>query len=417
MYIETYLSPMSEETEKLENLANTPLNKDWNRATIDLKMYSPETRALLDQIVQENEVKMRAIIDSALDAVIVINQEGYITEWNAQAEATFGWSAEDVIGKDLAHTIIPPQFKASHYNGMKHFLKTGEGPALKSRIEISAVNRLGHEFPIELTIIPIKVTDGYFFSAFIRDISVRKAQEEKKEKLLNQLELANAELREFAYLVSHDLKAPLRAISSLSAWIAEDYEDKFDEEGKAQFQLLRGRVSRMGELLAGILDYSKIGKVNTELHTVNIHELIGEIESMLVEDEGTTIQIKGELPTITYNKLCIQQIFQNLISNAIKYNDKEHCEIEIEASKGIHHYTFWVRDNGPGIEEKYHEKIFKIFQTLRPRDEVEATGVGLSIVKKTVNLFGGDIWVESQLGQGTTMAFTVPHQPTLNLNI
>ena len=372
---------------------------------------------LAEKVVQENEAKMRAIIDSALDAVIVINQEGKITEWNSQAEQIFGWSAEEVRGVTISDTIIPPQYKSSHDKGFEHFLKTGEGPALNQRLEIKAVNRLNREFPIELTIIPIQLGEEYFFSAFIRDISQRKAQEEKREKLLNQLAQANAELKDFAYIVSHDLKAPLRAISSLSSWISEDYEDKFDEEGKQQFALLKGRVNRMSELITGILNYSKIGRVNTEIYQVNLQTLVEEIQDMLVVGTEVEIHIPKSLPTVSYNKVSAQQIFQNLMSNAIKYNDKEICEIEIGFSHGTHHHTFWVKDNGPGIDEKYHDKIFKIFQTLRPRDEVEATGVGLSIVKKTLNLFGGNIWIESTVGEGTSFLFTIPHEPQLNLEI
>ncbi|MEM6628149.1 MAG: PAS domain S-box protein [Bacteroidota bacterium] len=370
-----------------------------------------------EKVVQENDAKMRAIIDSALDAVIVINQEGKITEWNSQAEQIFGWSADEVKGVTISDTIIPRQYKSSHDKGFEHFLKTGEGPALNQRLEIKAVNRLDREFPIELTIIPIQLGEEYFFSAFIRDISQRKAQEEKREKLLNQLAQANAELKDFAYIVSHDLKAPLRAISSLSQWISEDYEEQFDEEGKQQFALLRGRVNRMSELITGILNYSKIGRVNTEIYHVNLQTLVEEIKEMLVIGEGIEITIPKELPTVSYNKVSAQQIFQNLMSNAIKYNDKETCKIEVGFTHGSHHHTFWVKDNGPGIDEKYHDKIFKIFQTLRPRDEVEATGVGLSIVKKTLNLFGGNIWIESELDTGTSFLFTIPHEPQLNLEI
>ena len=409
---------MQENTKHNNELTEQKLTKEvWERNPAHLDIHSPSTQALLNQIAQESELKMRAIIDSALDAVIVINQEAIIIEWNTQAEITFGWTAEEAVGQPLTEMIIPPQYRAAHNQGMKHFLATGEGPALKQRIEIFALNRLGREFPIELTILPILVGDTYFFSSFIRDITKRKREEEKKEKLLTQLEQANAELREFAYLVSHDLKAPLRAISSLATWIAEDNEDKFDEEGKRQFALLRGRVNRMKELITGILEYSKIGKVNTELHSVPVKELIEDISSMLIEGDSTELRLVGEFPTIMYNRTCAQQIFQNLISNALKYNDKEHCIIEVGVKRCTHHHTFWVKDNGPGIEEKYQEKVFKIFQTLRPRDEVEATGVGLSIVKKTINLFGGDIWIESKPGEGTSMLFTVPHQPEINYQL
>jgi len=371
----------------------------------------------VEKTVQESEAKIRAIINSALDAVVVINQKGVVTEWNAQAEHIFGWTEREMKGLTLAETIIPPQYRDAHQMGFDHFLKTGEGPALNQRLEISAVNREGTEFPIELTIIPVKLKHKYFFSAFIRDITERKNAEEKKENLLKQLAQANSELKDFAYVVTHDLKAPLRAISSLTHWIADDYKEQFDEEGREQLELLRGRVNRMSDLISGILDYSRIGRMNTEIEKVSTHDLVSEIIDMIISEENVHIKLSKELPIIKYNRISLQQVFQNLISNAIKYNDKPLGKIDIGCMRESEHHTFWVRDNGPGIAPRYHEKIFKIFQTLRPRDEVEATGVGLSIVKKIVNLFGGKVWVESELEKGSCFFFTVPNEPKLNLDI
>jgi len=370
-----------------------------------------------EKSLRASEAKIRAIINSALDAVVVINQKGMVTEWNSQAEMIFGWSQEEMQGLPLAETIIPPQFREAHHNGFHHYLETGEGPALNQRLEITAMNRRGNEFPIELTIIPIKLDDEHFFSAFIRDITERKRAEEKRENLLKQLAQANSELKDFAYVVSHDLKAPLRAISSLARWIADDYEDQFDEDGKQQLNLLRGRVNRMSELITGILNYSRIGRVNTEIDELDTHQTVLEIIDLINNNNQVEITIPEHLPVIKYNKISFQQVVQNLVSNAIKYHDKENGLVEIGFFKGLHQHTFWVKDNGPGISPKYHEKIFRIFQTLRPRDEVEATGVGLSIVKKIVHLFGGKVWVESELGQGSCFYFTIPHIPKLNLDI
>ncbi len=370
-----------------------------------------------EKSIATSEAKIRAIINSALDAVVVINQKGEVTEWNSRAEMIFGWTQEEMEGLTLAETIIPSQFREAHHNGFHHYLKTGEGPALNQRLEISAMNRQGVEFPIELTIIPIKLEEEYFFSAFIRDITERKRAEEKRENLVKQLAQANSELKDFAYVVSHDLKAPLRAISSLAHWIADDYEDQFDEDGREQLNLLRGRVNRMSELITGILNYSRIGRVNTEIEKIHTHELVTEVVDLINSNDQLEIIISESLPTIQYNKLCFQQVIQNLVSNAIKYNDKPKGVVEIGYFKGMHQHTFWVKDNGPGISPKYHEKIFRIFQTLRPRDEVEATGVGLSIVKKIVNLFDGKIWLESELGEGSCFYFTIPHVPKLNLDI
>lgn len=365
----------------------------------------------VQKAMQENDAKIRAIIDSSLDAVLVIDQQGMVNEWNAHAEIVFGWTRDEVKGRRLSDTIIPHRYREAHESGMKKFLSTGEGPVLNNRIEISAINRDGREFPIELTICPIRLEGIYFFSAFIRDISERKEAEARKEKLLKQLAQANADLKDFAYVVSHDLKAPLRAISSLAQWIEEDYEDKFDENGKEQLRLLRGRVSRMSDLISGILDYSRVGRLNTQIQEVETQKVVNQIMDLLSPGNSISMEIHGPLPKVYYNKVSLQQVFQNLISNAIKYNDKPHGHLEVGYKADSEYFTFWVKDDGPGIDEKYHQKIFKIFQTLRPRDEREATGVGLSIVKKIVQLFGGEIWVESVPAQGSTFYFSVPKTP------
>ena len=373
----------------------------------------------VEEAMKENDGKIRAIIDSSLDAVLVIDQKGKVNEWNKRAEEIFGWKREEVKGVTLSETIIPYHLRDAHEAGMKKFLSTGDGPVLNQRIEIFGMDRNDREFPIELTICPIKMEDKYFFSAFIRDITERKEAEEKREKILKKLASANAELKDFAYVVSHDLKAPLRAISSLAAWIEEDYEENFDENGKEQLRLLRGRVSRMGELISGILDYSRVGRTNTGIKEVDLQKTVNQILDMLSPPPQFTITVQQPLPLVLYNEVSIQQVFQNLLSNAIKYNDKERGMVELGYDQSDDEFfKFWVKDNGPGIAEKYHKKIFKIFQTLRPRDEREATGVGLSIVKKIIQLFGGEIWVESEIDKGSTFYFTVPKVPKeLNVDL
>lgn len=239
------------------------------------------------------------------------------------------------------------------------------------------------------------------------EIDVRKKTEAQKEKLISELDTANRELKDFAYIVSHDLKAPLRAIGSISQWIHADYADKLDDEGRMQLDLLLSRVHRMQNLIEGVLSYSRVTRIKEEKEELNLNSLVKEAIEMVAPPEKFKITVDENLPTVYFGPTRLLQVFENLISNAVKYNDKEKGEIAIHFADKGHLWTFSVSDNGSGIEEKYFEKIFQIFQTLRARDEFESTGIGLTIVKKIIESNGGSISVESVPGKGTTFNFTI----------
>jgi light-regulated signal transduction histidine kinase (bacteriophytochrome) len=235
----------------------------------------------------------------------------------------------------------------------------------------------------------------------------RQRQEELKSINL-KLEKANKELKDFAYVVSHDLKAPLRGVSKLALFLYEDYKDKFDDEGKENLDLMQSRIKRMEDLIDGILQYSRAGTQMGYLERINLNRLITEINENLAPPKGITVKIDRHLPRIIFNRARIQQVFQNLMSNAIKYMDKPEGEIEITYINHDDHWVFVVKDTGPGIDEKYHEQIFKMFKTLHSIDEKNSTGVGLTVVKRIVEKYGGNIWLDSNPGEGTTFYFSLP---------
>ncbi|MDD5064081.1 MAG: ATP-binding protein [Phycisphaerae bacterium] len=266
----------------------------------------------------------------------------------------------------------------------------------------------------EVIITPIKDADGSInrLLAVSRDITERKLAEQRQAELLEQLEKTNQELKDFAYIVSHDLKAPLRGIKTLAEWISTDYADKLDDNGKEQISLLGSRVDRMHNLIDGILQYSRVGRVEEEKVVVNLNELVPEIIDLLAPPENVTITIENTLPMIECEPTRIMQVFQNLLSNAVKYMDKPKGQIKVDCVEEDGFWKFSVADNGPGIEEKHFGKIFQLFQTLSPRDESQSTGIGLTVIKKIVELYNGKIWVESEPGQGSTFFFTLPKQET-----
>ena len=249
------------------------------------------------------------------------------------------------------------------------------------------------------------------------DITDRRLSEETTRQ--RALELAhtaralkrsNEELDQFAYITSHDLRAPLRGIANLSQWIEEDMGDRFTPEAHQQMELLRGRVHRMEALIDGILEYSRIGRVKAEREQINVASLLAEVIDLLDPPDRFTIEIQRGMPIVDGHKLRFQQVFLNLLSNALKHHDKPAGRIVVGCREVDEMYEFWVSDDGPGIEPQYHERVFVLFQTLQARDKVEGTGVGLSLVKKIVEAEGGTIGVESQPGQGTTFRFTWPRR-------
>ena len=263
-----------------------------------------------------------------------------------------------------------------------------------------------HEHDLDLVEANVQLT---------REITERKKAEDTLEVLNEDLETtvqelsrSNRELQDFAHITAHDLKAPLRAIGSLTAWISTSYTDKFDEEGKEQLRLLVGRAERMSELIDGILKYSEVARTKRKIEEVNLNILVTEVIRVIDLPENIEISLNAELPIVKYEEIRIMQVFQNLLTNAIKYMDKSKGQITIDCVEDSGFWKFSIADNGPGIKEKYFEKIFKIFQTLAPRDEVESTGIGLPLVKKIIENYGGKIWVESEFGIGSTFFFTLP---------
>lgn len=228
-----------------------------------------------------------------------------------------------------------------------------------------------------------------------------------------KLEQANNELKDFAHVVSHDLKAPLRAIKSMAEWLIEDYAQLLDKEGREHLNLIQTRTQRMQSLINGLLEYAKVGQDLVKLQQVNMHKEMEDLILFLDPPKNIEVKITTELPTLWTDKIRINQVFQNLLSNAIKYNDKEKGLIEIFVEENEQTYVFSVKDNGPGIEEQYFNKIFKVFQTLEARDKFESTGVGLSIVQKIINLLNGKVWLTSTIGKGALFNIELPKKSTI----
>jgi signal transduction histidine kinase len=251
------------------------------------------------------------------------------------------------------------------------------------------------------------VTDGYV-NVYGRDVTQQRRIQERQDGLLADLEAVNAELNEFAYVVSHDLKAPLRAITSLAGWLRRDYAQKLGGEGAAQLALLEGRAKRLNALIDGVLEYSRVGRATEKRTLVDLGELVTEVIDLLTPPASVRIRIVGDLPKVKGARVALLQVFQNLVQNAIKFNDKPEVRVDIQCVAVPGFWEIRVADNGPGIPARHFERVFQMFRTLAPRDRVESTGIGLALVKKIVEVHGGRVWVTSEEGKGSAFHFTVP---------
>jgi signal transduction histidine kinase len=224
-----------------------------------------------------------------------------------------------------------------------------------------------------------------------------------------ELERSNGELDQFAYIASHDLKAPLRAISHLVGWIEEDSGELLPDTSREHLAKLQGRVRRMETLLNDLLAYSRVARQRHPVELVNITELIHDVTEIIAPPTGFAVKICGELPVMQVERIPLETVFRNLIGNAVKHHHTvTQGSVEIHARRLDDFVEFVVKDDGPGIAPEYHQRIFEIFQTLQPRDQLEGSGIGLAIVKKSVESRGGSIQVESMHGIGTTFRFTWP---------
>lgn len=240
------------------------------------------------------------------------------------------------------------------------------------------------------------------------EVTVRRKAEQDLAQTVKKLTISNRELQEFTRIAAHDLQTPLRAIGILSDWISEDYSQKYDEKGIKNANLLSGRAKRMSRLLNAVIQYSELSLVDRKQEFLDLNEVLSEVMGNIQIPEHINLIIENKLPVVKGVRKFMQELFSNLINNAVNCLDKPEGYIKINCAEDGDYWKFSISDNGPGIDEKYFGKIFEIFQMLSLRDVTENVGIGLSVVKKIVELYDGQVWVESKLGQGSTFFFTLP---------
>ena len=355
--------------------------------------------------LQESEQRFRSLVQNSTDITTILELDGTIRYESPIFYRMFGYSPEDILGENVFEFIHEDDIQEVQdiFAELKNTKQQTNPITFRFRDKQGAWKYLE---AIGINLMELPAVSGLVVNS--RDITERIDNEQQLKEYATSLEKINKELDQFAYIVSHDLKAPLRAINNLSMWIEEDIQENIQPETQKNFSMLRGRIQRMEMLINGILQYSRAGRMKTESISIDMNLFIKDVISNIAPPENFKIKIQSNLPKIEGEKVVVDQVFSNLISNAIKYNDNPNPTIQIGYEKQESFHAFFVQDNGPGIEEQFHEKIFAIFQTLQARDSIESTGVGLSIVKKIIEEKGGRVWVESTIGNGSKFIFTLP---------
>jgi PAS domain S-box-containing protein len=371
--------------------------------------------ASLYRRLRESKEHTREIISAASDAFVTIDERGIISDWNPKAEELFGWPRTEAIGRPLHETIIPPQYREPHLQGLKHFLATGEGPVLNKRLELSALHRDGHEFPIELSISTVQRDRKHYFNAFLHDISSRRRAEQEIGSLNTELNIRVSELEErnkaleaFSYSVSHDVRAPLSIIAGFSEILFEDYARQLSPAGLDHVNRIRKSVVRLQRLVDDLLRFARLGKQGLRLQMSDLNvvarEVIAGFERELA-GRDVTFDVMP-LPTIECDRGLITQVFWNLIANAIKFTGpRQHALISIGETSQDGETVLFVRDNGVGFDMKNAGKLFGAFQRLHRHDDFEGTGVGLATVQQILLKHQGRIWAHAEPDRGATFYF------------
>ena len=353
------------------------------------------------------EERFRRAVESSPAGMMMSDGKGRIVLVNRVAEAIFGYSRGELIGQPI-DVLVPHRFRGAHLAQRESFLAAPATRAMGAGRDLFGLRADGTEVPIEIGLNPISTDEGLFVLSSVVDITERRHAEQRVRAEQRQLERTNRELDEFARVVSHDLKAPLHAIGSLATCIEEDCAPLLTRESRDLFARLVQCTRQMGDLIDGILRYSRAGRAGAHAEPVDVRALVRELIDALRSPASITVRTEGTLPTVLYDRTQLRQIFQNLLANAIEHLGHRAGDIVVSGREQPGAWEFRVRDDGVGIDPRHFDRIFQPFQSLSSDARRPSAGIGLAIVKKIVETNGGSVGVASQPGRGTTFRFSVP---------
>ncbi len=359
--------------------------------------------------LQRSETLFRGLLESAPDAMVITSSNGRIVLVNRQVEAMFGYQRYELLDHPV-EMLIPERFRDAHPEHRAHYAHDSQTRSMGGGLELYGLRKDGSEFAVEISLSPLVSDEGMLVSSAIRDVTERKQTDDALKRSAADFARSNAELEQFAYVASHDLQEPLRAVSGCMQLLQQRCQGRLDARADELIAHAVDGSSRMQTLIRDLLAYARVSTHGRDLEPIDSETVLKEALSNLatVIQESGGVVTHGPLPTVAADPTQLLQVFQNLIGNAIKYRGERPPEVHIDVVHRTAEWQFTMRDNGIGIEPQYFERIFGIFQRLHTRREYPGTGIGLALCKKMIERHGGRIWVESQPGEGSTFCFTIP---------
>lgn len=361
------------------------------------------------ELSQEAQTLMQLTVDASPTALLAVDEGGRILLDNPEARRLFGYDAGELTMRSI-DDLVPLSEGRDHAALRRDYMAAPSARRVAGGRILRAVRKDGSQFPAEIGLNPINSKEGRHVLCAVMDRTETVQHQERMRQANDELKRSNVDLESFASAASHDLRAPLRAIQNAATWLEEDIPpEALNADAHESLRLLRSRAQRMDMLLTGLLEYARAGQSKARSERFRVEALVRDVVLLLGDGAQERVQVQGALPEVEGAKVVFEQVLANLVSNALKHG-AETADLRVtigSRSEGAFHW-FSVTDNGPGIAPEYHERIFELFQTLRPRDEVEGAGMGLALVKKVVEHAGGEVRVDSRLGAGATFSFSWP---------
>jgi PAS domain S-box-containing protein len=359
------------------------------------------------------EEKFRLAVEASPAGMVMVDEGGRIVLANANAERLFGYAAGELVGRPV-DGLVPDRVRDRHPGFRAGFFqKPGSMPLVGRDGPLTARRRDGTEFPVEIGLSPIRTADGLLALATVTDVTARARAEQARARYAADLARSNRELEQFAYVASHDLQEPLRMVTSYLELVRERYEPVLDAKGRSWIGYAVDGAARMKELIEALLRYSRAGRRTRPFEPTDLAQVVADALLNLqaaVREAGAAVRV-GPLPVVRGDRVQLTQLVQNLVGNALKFRGPRPAEVDIEAERAGAGWRIAVRDNGIGIDPKFRDRLFVLFQRLHPRTRYPGTGIGLAMCKRIVEGHGGRIWTESRPDEGAAFYWTMPDSP------
>ena len=349
------------------------------------------------------------LLDIVPDAIVVSDSDGRITMTNRLADSMFGYEPGELAGEPV-EVLLPARLRSQHRHHREGYYEHIKPRQMDEVTALTGRRKDDSEFPVDISLSPLRQDDALYVVAAVRDVTARRRIEEALEKRTKELARSNADLAQFAYVASHDLQEPLRIISSYSQLLARRYKGRLDADAVEFLTFMVDGCGRMQTMINDLLAYARIDSGGGRFDNVDLNEALAHASDnlrALISERGVELHATS-LPTVRADESQMVQLFQNLLANAIKFNNNTPARVWVSCARNEEEEICTVADNGIGIDRRFHERVFKPFQRLHSNEEYPGTGIGLALCRRIVERHGGRIWLEAEPGRGTRISFALP---------